>query len=106
MRYVPGIYSGEQIEAWKKITDGVHDKRGYIFCQLWALGRVADPSEVSKVWAPSSSRPYAPLKDWGCYETHEMHDDDILRFVAYYARAAGNAMEAGFDGVEIQASNG
>src|SRR5277367_1855634 len=43
---VPGIWNAEQIEAWKEVTKAVHEKGSYIFLQLWALGRVADPKAL------------------------------------------------------------
>ncbi|WVW80684.1 hypothetical protein I302_102670 [Kwoniella bestiolae CBS 10118] len=105
--YVPGIYSDEQIIAWKRITDKVHGKGGKIICQLWALGRVANPLLVDTVYAPSDipcvpQDPTTPhLRDLKVM-THQ----DIQRFVDHYGKAAGNAMNAGFDGIEIHGANG
>ncbi|KAM5348268.1 hypothetical protein ACJ41O_008092 [Fusarium nematophilum] len=108
LSHVPGIYSKEQILAWKGITDAVHDKGGYIFCQLWALGRVANPKIVSTVWSPGS-KPFVPA---GAASTDPppnftvLTESDIDRFVGHYRQAATNAIEAGFDGVEIHGANG
>ncbi|KAK8850748.1 hypothetical protein IAR55_004668 [Kwoniella newhampshirensis] len=107
--FVPGIYSPEQIAGWKKVTDGVHSKGGKIFCQLWALGRVADPSIAPVIYSAGS------IPDDGTDlngnklpppTLHPMTEQDIDRFVQHYASAAKNAIEAGFDGVEIHGANG
>ncbi|EKJ78972.1 hypothetical protein NXS19_013328 [Fusarium pseudograminearum] len=106
MSRVPGLYSQEQIAAWKAITDAVHAKGGYIFCQLWALGRVANPNVVPNVWS-AGSKPFeakgaaSPLP-----KLTTMTEADIDRFVGHYRQAALNAIEAGFDGVELHGANG
>ncbi|KAH7238617.1 hypothetical protein BKA59DRAFT_253433 [Fusarium tricinctum] len=104
---VPGIYSPEQIAAWKVITDAVHAKGGYIFAQLWALGRVADPKLVPHVWS-AGSIPFD--KGTGAAEPPAkfttMTESDIDRFVGHYRQAALNSIEAGFDGVELHGANG
>ncbi|KAL6923759.1 hypothetical protein FSST1_001033 [Fusarium sambucinum] len=107
MSGVPGIYSREQIAAWKAITDAVHAKGGYILCQLWALGRVANPSTVPHVWS-AGSKPF--VKGTGPTELPPklttMTEADIGRFVGHYRQAALNAVGAGFDGVELHGANG
>ncbi|CAD6573770.1 MAG: hypothetical protein ASARMPRED_006288 [Alectoria sarmentosa] len=104
---VPGIYNKDQIEAWKNVTDAVHKKGSYIFCQLWALGRAAQPELVRKEagdkWFVSSS--VTPMKA-GTEDPRELEEEDIWGFVGDYAQAAKNAIEAGFDGVEIHGANG
>lgn len=45
--HVPGIFKEEQVEAWKKVVDGVHAKAGFIFCQLWHVGRASHPGHLS-----------------------------------------------------------
>lgn len=105
---VPGIYNKAQIAAWKHVTDAVHEKGSYIFCQLWALGRVADPDIVRKEagdpkWFSSSSA--TPLKA-GTEAPRALDEGDIWALVGDYAQAAKNALEAGFDGVEIHGANG
>ncbi|KAI1065502.1 hypothetical protein LB507_000699, partial [Fusarium sp. FIESC RH6] len=108
MSRVPGIYSPEQIASWKAITDAVHAKGGYIFCQLWALGRVANPKIVPNVWS-AGSKPF-DVKGTGSSEPPPkfttMTEADIDRFVGHYRQAALNAVEAGFDGVELHGANG
>ncbi|ODO07024.1 hypothetical protein I350_04391 [Cryptococcus amylolentus CBS 6273] len=98
---VPGIWNAQQVEAWKKVTGKVHEKGGSIVCQLWALGRVADPALVPKVYAPSD----IPSSN-GSRDLTVMSETDIDRFVEHYRKAAVNAVEAGFDGVEVHTGNG
>ncbi|KAF9769207.1 hypothetical protein IL306_013391 [Fusarium sp. DS 682] len=106
--FSPGIYSKEQIEAWKHVTDAVHAKGALILCQLWALGRIAEPHLVPTVLSPGS-KPFFEDDDVE-RETPDnftmMTEKDIDDFVEYYRQAALNAMEAGFDGVEIHGANG
>ncbi|KAK4692114.1 NADPH2 dehydrogenase, partial [Lecanoromycetidae sp. Uapishka_2] len=103
----PGIYNAEQIKAWKEVTNAVHEKKSYIFCQLWALGRAAKPEIVRKEagdrWFASSSA--TPMQAGG-EAPRALEKDDIWGFVGDYAQAAKNAIEAGFDGVEIHGANG
>ncbi len=91
----PGIYSQEQVAAWRKVTDAVHAKGGIIYCQLWALGRAnnGDMEDVKVVSA--STTPYP-----GGKTPEQMGFFDIFRYLNHYAQAAKNAIDAGFDGVE------
>ena len=107
-RGAPGIWSDEQIEAWKEITDAVHAKRSFIYLQLWALGRTADPEVlkqeggyrvVSSSTVPISAEQHTVGVDTG--PPSALKTDEIALFVEDYAQAARNAMKAGFDGVEI-----
>ena len=116
--WTPGIYSDEQIQGWKKVTQAVHQKEGVIFAQLWHVGRVTHPDNIGGEQPISAS----PLKaegvkvfiDNGCDEPgfvevvtpREMTHQDILNVVDQYRQAALNAMEAGFDGVELHGANG
>jgi len=105
---VPGIYNEAQIAGWKKITDAVHKKGSFIFCQLWSLGRAANPAVAAKeggyrILAPSA----IAIKDESVYTTPEaMTVEEIQTMVQSYATAAKNALKAGFDGVEIHGANG
>ena len=100
---VPMIYNAEQIAGWKKVTDAVHAKGSFIYCQLWALGRVAKPEILQKLGVDLLSSSAVPLDD---HQTpREMTEDEIWDFVGQYAQAAKNAIEAGFDGVEIHGAN-
>ena len=109
----PGIHSKEQVEGWKKVTQAVHDKGGRIFCQLWHVGRISHPSLLPNnalPVAPSAIKPagqaftYRGLQDF--VTPRELAADELPGIVADYVQAARNALEAGFDGVEIHAANG
>ena len=109
---VPGIYSNEQVEAWKKVTTAVHEKEGKIFAQLWHVGRISHPDLLNGELplAPSAINPnfHAFTKN-GFADTVQpkaMTEDEIDQTIEDFAQAALNAVEAGFDGVEIHAANG
>lgn len=104
---VPGIYNQAQINAWKKITDAVHAKGSYIFCQLWAMGRAAVPEIVRKeagedAFVSSSAIPM----EVGGPEPKELNEEEIWAYIEDYANGARNAIKAGFDGVEVHCANG
>ncbi|KAI0690079.1 NADH:flavin oxidoreductase/NADH oxidase [Cerioporus squamosus] len=108
MPHAPGIWNKEQIAGWKKVTDAVHAKGSFIFSQLWALGRAARPDLLHK---ESPDYPYVssspiPLSDRPNDIPRELTKDEIKEYVSWYAAAAKNAIEAGFDGVEIHGANG
>ncbi|KAF9019480.1 FMN-linked oxidoreductase [Hymenopellis radicata] len=107
MKNVPGIWNDEQIAAWKEVTDGVHAKGSYIFLQLWALGRAADPAVLK---AEDPSFPYVSASDVALpireVAPRPLTVEEIQEYVGLYAQAAKNAIEAGFDGVEIHGANG
>lgn len=96
MLHVPGIWSQDQIDGWKKTTKAVHDKGGVIYLQMWALGR-ANPgnADVPKVVSASN----VPFE--GGATPEPLTVEAIKRYVELYAQAAKNSIEAGFDGVEI-----
>ncbi|KIW29979.1 uncharacterized protein PV07_05762 [Cladophialophora immunda] len=103
---VPGIYTAEQVAAWKRVTDAVHAKGCYVYLQLWALGRTANPAYAASQGievvssSPTPVGPDSPVP-------REIRRDEIQGWVDDYATAARNAVEgAGFDGVEIHAANG
>lgn len=109
----PGIHSKEQVEGWKKVTKAVHEKGGRIFCQLWHVGRISHPSLLPNnalPVAPSAIKPagqaftYEGLQDF--VTPRELAADELPGVVADYVQATKNALEAGFDGVEIHAANG
>lgn len=102
----PGIFSKEQIAKWREIADAVHAKGGRIFIQIWALGRTANPALVPVVYGPSGEPYVANPKKPVPVPVKAMTEADIDRFVANYAQAAKNAIEAGCDGVEIHGANG
>ncbi|KAL2141242.1 hypothetical protein VTI28DRAFT_2655 [Corynascus sepedonium] len=108
---VPGIYNAAQIEAWRRVTDAVHAKGGYIFCQLWSLGRAANPDVAAREGFRVHSSSAVPLPSDGDDNKapvvpEAMTVEEIKERVREYATAARNAIEAGFDGVEIHGANG
>lgn len=107
----PGIFTQSQIAGWRKVTDAVHAKGGKIFVQLWHTGRVAHPHFFGggDVLAPSAQKieGSVPRMRELTYVTPKPATlEDIQGLVRDYAKAAENAIEAGFDGVEIHGANG
>jgi len=110
--YAPGIWTVEQMEAWKPITEAVHEAGGRIFCQLWHMGRTVHPSFLDGEKPVSASATTAPHKAH-TYEGRQPYEearalalDEIPDLLGDYARAAGFAIAAGFDGVQLHAANG
>ncbi|KAJ7903444.1 NADH:flavin oxidoreductase/NADH oxidase [Mycena olivaceomarginata] len=112
--HVPGIYSPEQIAAWKRITDAVHAKGSFIFLQLWALGRTAYPEHLAPGDPFVSSSPKTTSTPFHRGSTprtadvpREMTIDEIKEYSQLFATAASNAVhKAGFDGVEVHGAHG
>lgn len=108
----PGIHTDAQVEGWKKVTQRVHDKGGKIFIQVWHVGRMSHP-DFHNGELPLSSSAINPNEQSytqdGFKDTvtpKEMTKEDIKTTVKDFQNAAKNAVEAGFDGVEIHSSNG
>ncbi|KAJ8586081.1 FMN-linked oxidoreductase, partial [Rhizopogon salebrosus TDB-379] len=105
---VPGIYTEAHVEGWKKITDAVHEKGSFIYLQLWALGRAAEPAVLAK----ENNSPYvsaSPIPLPGRPEgevPRALTTDEIKEYIPAYVTAAKNAIRAGFDGVEVHGANG
>jgi 2,4-dienoyl-CoA reductase-like NADH-dependent reductase (Old Yellow Enzyme family) len=108
----PGIWSDEQVEGWKLVTNAVHAAGGRIFLQLWHVGRVSDPiflngelpvapTAIAPAGHVSLVRPQRPYVTPRALELHEIRD-----IVAAYRKGAENAKAAGFDGVEVHGANG
>lgn len=102
---VPGIFTGEQIEAWRKVTEAVHAKGCYIFCQLWALGRAADSETLERSGYRVVSSSDIPM-DQEAPTPAPLTEDEIHGFIEDYVTASKNARAAGFDGIEIHGANG
>ncbi|KAI9375935.1 hypothetical protein BJX61DRAFT_41756 [Aspergillus egyptiacus] len=102
----PGIWSEEQIQAWKKITDAVHAKGSYIFCQLFATGRVADPATLAQEGNHELTAPSPIPLDPAGPLPKELNEGEIQEIIETFAIAAKNAIKAGFDGVEVHGANG
>ena len=117
--WTPGIHSAEQIAGWQKVTRAVHDAGGVIFAQLWHVGRVSHTALQPEGQAPvaPSAIPASQVKVF--IETapgsgmlsepsmpRELTTAEVRELVQYYAQAARNALQAGFDGVELHCANG
>ncbi|WP_394781865.1 alkene reductase [Undibacterium sp.] len=109
----PGIHSAEQVQAWKDVTDAVHQQGGLIFLQLMHCGRISHPSLL-----PDNATPVAPsaVQPAGTVFTASGPQDlvmpraletaEIAGVIADYRLATRYALEAGFDGVELHAASG
>lgn len=110
---VPGIHTAAQVAGWQKVTNAVHARGGKIVLQLWHAGRISHPSLL-----PNNVLPIAPaaIKPAGqIFTAQGMQDfitpralavEEIAGVVAEFVQAAQNALDAGFDGVELHAANG
>lgn len=108
----PGIWSQEQVEGWKLVTEAVHAAGGRILLQLWHVGRISDPMFLNGELpvAPSAIAPRGhvslvrPEKTFVTPRALELHE--IPGIVEAFRKGAENAKAAGFDGVEIHSANG
>ena len=118
---VPGIWSADQVAGWRLVTDAVHEEGGTIFAQLWHVGRMShvslqpdgrqpvsstnkpapDPKSMAFVFLEVGSTGFAEPSVPRPLETEE-----VARVVLDFVRGARNAVEAGFDGVELHSANG
>ena len=114
---VPGIWSAEQVKAWQAVTAAVHAKGGKIVVQLWHVGRISHTS-----LQPNGQAPVAPSAIVAKSKTVLIENGvpsfvptsvpralelaEIPGIVSDYRRAAKNAIDAGFDGIEVHAANG
>ncbi|KZV68718.1 NADH:flavin oxidoreductase/NADH oxidase [Peniophora sp. CONT] len=103
---VPGIWNEEQIAAWTKVTEAVHAKGGFIFMQLWALGRAANAAVLEQEGPYDVVSASAIQLDAEHATPRPLTVEEIKEWVQSYAQAAKNAVRAGFDGVEIHSANG
>jgi N-ethylmaleimide reductase len=111
---IPGLFNRDQSNAWRKITDAVHNKDGRIFVQLMHTGRVSHPLNMpanAKIIAPSAEtfkgEMWTDQKQLQLYPIpQEMSDGDIQSTIDEYVKSAILAVEAGFDGVELHGANG
>jgi N-ethylmaleimide reductase len=111
--YTPGIYNAAQVAGWSAITAAVHAAGGRIFLQLWHVGRISHPSLQPGGELPVAPSAIAPEgkafteKGFEPFVTPRALDlVEMPGIVAQYRLAAGYALDAGFDGVEIHAANG
>jgi N-ethylmaleimide reductase len=111
---IPGIFNKEQVEGWKKVTKAVHDKGGKIVIQLMHTGRISHQANMApgtKILAPSAVKPAgqmwtdsAQMQDFPV--PNAMTAEELVSTKAEFVAAAKNAIEAGFDGVELHGANG
>lgn len=108
----PGLWTQEQVEGWKLVTEAVHSQKSLIFAQLWHVGRISDPRYLNGELpvAPSAIKPSGhvslvrPITDY--VTPRALETDEIKQIVADYKQAAINAKAAGFDGVHVHGANG
>ncbi|MGP4081584.1 alkene reductase [Pseudalkalibacillus sp. R45] len=107
---LPGLYTEEQVKGWRKVTEAVHEEKGTIIAQLWHVGRLTHhkisgglpPQAPSVIRAEGHVHRYGKPFDM----PEEMTKSDIKETIRQYAKAARNAMQAGFDGVEVHGAHG
>jgi N-ethylmaleimide reductase len=109
----PGIHSPEQTAAWRVVTDAVHEQCGRIFLQLWHVGRISHPLMQENNALPVAPSAVAPLGEVYTSEglkpfvtPRALEREEIPGLVEQFRKGAENALEAGFDGVELHAANG
>jgi N-ethylmaleimide reductase len=107
----PGLWNEAQVEGWKKVTRAVHKEGGRIVAQLWHMGRVVhsslgggQPVSSSATTAPDFAHTYEGKQPYE--KARALTQADIDRILSDYAKAARNAIAAGFDGVQIHGANG
>ncbi|MBN6776192.1 alkene reductase [Pseudomonas granadensis] len=117
--WTPGIHTPEQIAGWRKVTEAVHDAGGVIFAQLWHVGRVSHSALQPGGAAPVSASAVATERVSVFIETapgagelvspsapRALSTAEVEELVQLYIQAARNAMDAGFDGIELHCANG
>lgn len=108
----PGLHREEQVEGWRRVTDGVHAAGGRIYAQIWHCGRVAHPEmrggepPVAPSPIPASGDFFLPRGRVQFPTPRELADEELPVIVESFAAATRNARAAGFDGVELHGANG
>uniref|UniRef100_A0A0E0G8A0 NADH:flavin oxidoreductase/NADH oxidase N-terminal domain-containing protein n=1 Tax=Oryza nivara TaxID=4536 RepID=A0A0E0G8A0_ORYNI len=109
----PGIWTKEQVEAWRTVVDAVHQKGGVFFCQIWHVGRAStndyQPNGQTPISCTDKKITPTVLKDGTVEEfsaPRRLREDEIPQIVDDFRIAARNCIEAGFDGVEIHCAFG
>jgi N-ethylmaleimide reductase len=106
----PGLWSAEQVRGWRRVTDAVHKNGGLMYAQLWHTGAMSHPDFFDGALPMSASdvnpeqESVTPFGKKPTVSPRPMSGDEIRQTVADFGTAAKNAMEAGFDGVQIQAN--
>lgn len=109
----PGIYSKEQVAGWRNVTDHVHERGGHIFLQAWHVGRISHTSLQPNGGAPvapsairAKTKTFVNNAFTEVSEPRALDLSEIPEIIDSYKRGAANAIEAGFDGVEVHGANG
>ncbi len=110
----PGLFTPAQIDGWRTVTNAVHQNGGKIFAQLWHTGRVAHPHFYQSTGSQDVMAPSAVGVEGNVPRMRELtyqipkaiSAEEIAQLVSDYSQAAANAIDAGFDGVEIHGANG
>ena len=117
--YIPGLYTQEQVEGWKLVTKAVHEKGSKMFAQLWHVGRVSHISNQPNRQAPVGASDIQAANSYAfgydengkegfviCSKPRALETAEVKQVVQDFAHAAANAIEAGFDGIELHGANG
>lgn len=117
--HIPGLYTNEQVQGWKAVTQAVHEAGSKIYTQLWHVGRVSHTTNQPGGAAPvgASDIPATNSFAWGydengnenfvhCSTPRALTTAEVKQVVHDFAAAAANAVKAGFDGVELHGANG
>ncbi|MFN8354723.1 MAG: alkene reductase [Spirosomataceae bacterium] len=110
--FTPGLFTPQQIDAWRKVTDAVHEQNGLIFCQLWHSGRISHPDfhggndPVAPSAISAGGRIFTPEGWKEMPVPRELTIAEIQQIINDYRQAARNAQLAGFDGVELHGAFG
>lgn len=110
--YAPGLWNEEQVAGWAEVTKSVHAAGGRIVAQLWHMGRLVHPSflagaapvSASATTAPGEAYTYDGKQPYG--PARALSVEEIPNVLEDYRVATGNALDAGFDGVQVHAANG
>ncbi len=116
---IPGLYTPQQVAGWRKVTTAVHAKGAVIFSQIWHVGRVSHVSNQPGGIAPVSSTGQLAKNSqaWGLTEDgtpgavdvsspRALTTGEVYGVIADFAEAAANAVDAGFDGIELHGASG
>jgi N-ethylmaleimide reductase len=109
--YAGGLWGAEHVRGWRAVTDAVHRAGGHIYAQLWHMGRLVHPSlhgvqpvSASATTGPGKAHTYEGRHPY--VQARALEIGEIPRLVQDYVQATRNALEAGFDGVQLHAANG
>ena len=109
----PGLHTPEHVDAWRQVTDAVHARGGVVFAQLMHTGRIGHPALLAAPRTPVGASPVRAqgqvftatgLQDFVVPEP--LSHEGVLDTIEDFVRAARNAIDAGFDGVELHGANG